>query len=89
MVGGWATIFKFKDGGRLAIEQGKWVGAAHGKKKKKGRKGSHNLAINRGVLLLNFLSKFQRRNQNFGENWEIKIFLSKYSLNMGIMRLLC
>ena len=48
MVGGWAI----KDGGWLAIEQGKWVGAAHGKKKKKGRKGSHNLAINRGVLLL-------------------------------------
>ena len=34
-MGGWATIFEFKDGGWLAIEQGKWVGAAHGKKEKK------------------------------------------------------
>ena len=38
MVGGWATIFEFKDGGWLAIEQGKWVGAAHGKKKKRRKK---------------------------------------------------
>ena len=76
MVGGWATIFEFKDGGWLAFEQGKWVGAAHGKKKKQGRKGSHNLAINRGVLLLIFVSKSQRSDPNFGENWEIEIFLS-------------
>ena len=42
MVGGWATIFEFKDGGWLAIEQGKWVGAAHGKKKKKEESNGNN-----------------------------------------------
>ena len=70
MVGGWATIFKFKDGGWLAIEQEKWVSVAHGKKKKKGRKGSHNLAINRGVLLLIFVSQIPKEESKFW--WEIE-----------------
>ena len=75
MVGGWATIFEFKDCGWLAIEQGKWVGATHGKKKKE--KKSHNLAINRGVLLLIVYIKTPEKQFKFW--WEIekkKIFLS-------------
>ena len=60
MVGGWATIFEFKDGGWLATEQGKWVGAAHEKKRKK-RKSQMGIHW----LPSNWWLDFDKENVNF------------------------
>ena len=52
-MGGWATI----------IEQGKMGGCCPCKEEKEEENGSQNLAINRGILLLIFVSK--RSNLNW------------------------